>query len=63
MKYKVIESTVEYLKGIEFDFDQEVLIGETINILGQVVSVTQAGGGVIAGASQDNVMVIQQVIE
>lgn len=61
-KYKVVDTTSPHFLNIEFDFDDtEIQSGSQVMILGMTVTVTQVGGGIIAGSNQDEVMVIQRV--
>jgi hypothetical protein len=70
MKYKVIESTIPHFKNVEFEADYSAaLTGSTLNILGQNVTLTQSGGGVLGGIihgatpEETYVMYLQQVEE
>lgn len=64
MKYKVIESTIEYFKSIELEFDfSDKIVGDVVNILGQVVTLSQVGNGVIGGSNPDFVIFLQEIIE
>jgi len=64
MKYRVVESTVEFLKNIEFEFDfSPYKVGDSVNILGQQVTITQLGGGVVGASSETAVMFVQYVPE
>jgi len=64
MKYKVIESTVDYLKNIEFEFDfSNNRVGDTVEVLGQKVVLSQLGNGVVGGSNPDSIIFVQEVIE
>jgi len=70
MKYKVIECTIPHFKNIEIEGDFTAAVaGSTLNILGENVTLTQAGGGVLGGVihgatpAETKVMYLQLVPE
>lgn len=61
MKYKVIETSVSYLNGIELEYDfSEVKLNGTITILGLELSVNQLGS-VIGMSNKDTILVCQEI--
>ena len=63
MKYKVVEATLEYLKEIEFDFNFDGYeVGDTVNMLGQILNISQIGGGVVGASNKDSVVFVQEII-
>lgn len=62
MKYKIIETTVGYLKDIEVPFDfSENVTGDTIEIFGLRMLITQAGSSVVGLSSSDHIIVMKKV--
>lgn len=62
IKYKIVESSIPHLKGIELDFDfSNYSTGDEISILGLKLNITQIGQGVIGTANSENILIFQNL--
>ena len=64
MKYKVIETNISYLNNVEAELDfSNKKTGDTFDIFGMNLNITQLGGSVVGLSSSDYIMVLQHVPE
>ena len=64
MKYKVIETNISYLNNVEAELDfSNKKTGETFDLFGMNLNITQLGGSVVGLSSSDYIMVLQYVPE
>ena len=64
MKYKIIETNISYLNNIEAELDfSNKKTGETFDIFGMNLNITQLSGSVVGLSSADYIMVLQHVPE
>ncbi len=62
MNYKIIESSIGYLKGIELPYDfSSFYVGQQIDILGNSMKITQLGDEVVGCSNTDNILVFQKI--
>ena len=62
MKYRIVEATTDYLKNIEFDFDfSKFKVGDEVNVLGNTITLSQLGGGVVGGSNTNFVLFAQEI--
>jgi hypothetical protein len=60
--YKIVHSTIPHFLNIEMPFDFSTFkVGETINILGQSMYITQLSEVVVGCANNDHIMVFQNI--